>query len=63
MTLADRRVEFRPARVDEIGRFRCWRCGAVLCDGHLAPGTSLNLNCKCDGRIRNRLEAPREGAA
>jgi hypothetical protein len=55
MVLEARRLQQRPARVDERGRYRCWRCGSVLGDGPVAPGTSLSLNCKCDAAVRNRL--------
>lgn len=56
-----RRVEFRPARLDETGMPRCWKCGTRIGKGTLGPGTCFEHICRCNAG--NVLTASSECAA
>jgi hypothetical protein len=48
MVAPARRVEFHPARLDEVGQPRCWRCGTRIGLGILGPGTWFEHVCRCN---------------
>ena len=49
--------QVRACRWDEQGRARCWRCGSILGDGYLGPGTRWRVKCGCAREAWNAILA------